>query len=567
MKPYAYAPEESWKDLVARARVALNAERWADAVDAINSIDVAQLPKVAPLDDLPYHVLSIFLSQLPYTSSGWLIDKISLALIKWLVNQGRETCGGMPYFGRHIVKFAISDLERLQIYLSVVERAARLFGHNQEMSTAEVSILCNTQDSNRAEWVDRLLDMHFMNFTGEQRNFIFTMWNAHAIAWARRRAIQFIDKDVSEDCVFNALVLIAAYGTTGMFDLAVKIVRQRIFRDPAINAAVDQICHGREISLDRLARSRSVRSERKLRVALCVSGQLRGFRTARQTWSALGLDDHEIHTFVHVWAEVGRKLPAPGHSLRLFPRAFSDAFSRHMMRIGTDEFWSRYPTFRSLYEQKDIVSAEDIKSFYNTDAAVVESQTEGIFLDSNSARMHYKIQACNELIHKSGVDFDLVVRIRPDKTFHHTEKLIDWPEHLKALLIEKFILVDDFPVFLPAGGYGFGDQIAIGCQYDMDRYARTFALQSSNMGGSGLYGFPADHFPHTSLAFSCFYDGVLARSLREIVPTIGEPVDAEPIAMRTIVEAVMHDSLLRGFGHDEIDRDLIDAANLTNSVS
>ena len=45
---------------------------------------------------------------------------------------------------------------------------------------------------------------------------------------------------------------------------------------------------------------------RPLRVALCVSGQLRGYKEAFPSWPSLGLDDHQVTTFVHTWQSVGQ---------------------------------------------------------------------------------------------------------------------------------------------------------------------------------------------------------------------------------------------------------------------
>jgi hypothetical protein len=44
----------------------------------------------------------------------------------------------------------------------------------------------------------------------------------------------------------------------------------------------------------------------RLRIALCISGQLRGYEAAHPSWSRLGLDRHEVTRFVHVWQDIGR---------------------------------------------------------------------------------------------------------------------------------------------------------------------------------------------------------------------------------------------------------------------
>ena len=62
----------------------------------------------------------------------------------------------------------------------------------------------------------------------------------------------------------------------------------------------------------RMAAPRLAPHRRKARVALCVSGQLRGHEQAFESWKRALLPSAEFDIYVHTWKDVGRSSPKPG---------------------------------------------------------------------------------------------------------------------------------------------------------------------------------------------------------------------------------------------------------------
>ncbi len=92
--------------------------------------------------------------------------------------------------------------------------------------------------------------------------------------------------------------------------------------------------------------------------------------------------------------------------------------------------------------------------------------------------MFYKIHACNQLVAKSGKQYDLVIRARPDVVFN-LEYELDWLEIADMCNTQKIIWADHagegFDGFsdIGGGGYGTGDSFAISSQAGIDFYANV----------------------------------------------------------------------------------------------
>ena len=77
-------------------------------------------------------------------------------------------------------------------------------------------------------------------------------------------------------------------------------------------------------------------SRRKIRIAVCVSGQLRGYAKAFPTWKDTLLQHVDYDLFVHSWARVGRS--GIGPSRHVFPfegEQFSKIIENFACRSGS----------------------------------------------------------------------------------------------------------------------------------------------------------------------------------------------------------------------------------------
>jgi hypothetical protein len=166
--------------------------------------------------------------------------------------------------------------------------------------------------------------------------------------------------------------------------------------------------------------------------------------------------------------------------------------------------------------------------------------------------MHYKIREAHRLAIDSGVDFDLFVRMRPDRDITAAVD-IDWREVARRCAAENLILVDEPRAIQVNVGYAMGDQFAAGAREGMDVYAATFDFVESG----GLFGVQPDHVPHQSVALSAFHHGVRAELAPNI--TFGAFRNASRIPDEEIEALLLADTASRPL--DEDDRKLLQACS------
>ncbi|QPC41528.1 tetratricopeptide repeat protein [Kaustia mangrovi] len=153
----------------------------------------------------------------------------------------------------------------------------------------------------------------------------------------------------------------------------------------------------------------------RLKIAICVSGQLRGYVEALRTWRHLGLERHEAHYFVHSWYEIGRKRPNIMHANRVFGGRFLKTYMKVCQEYGPQRVGKGFPVLLGSFDRMGRVSERDIMDIYDTPHVRLEDDSMEPFSSfSNSKKMYYKIEKAWEMAHDTGVDYDLVIRIRPD---------------------------------------------------------------------------------------------------------------------------------------------------------
>lgn len=290
---------------------------------------------------------------------------------------------------------------------------------------------------------------------------------------------------------------------------------------------------------------------RRLRVAVCVSGQLRGYQEAFRSWQQTLLRDVDAHFFVHTWQNVGRATPSPFRTELpwLGPR-FSKAYRESCTQIGFEEMQSRYSALFALCESTATVSEEELRSFYGTHAVVVEDDQHPSFASySNPDKMHYKIRACHELMEELGEPYDLCMRIRPDKEVSFIG--FRWRDLAKRCTQEALLFADN-PLEIHFGHPTIGDQFAVGRPAVMAQYADCFRF-SPRVSEHGLLGWPQQMAGHVNLAFTCW---ALRIGVERVAMKSTRLLEAAPVLMDEVLEAVRCDAVGR---MDAIDRILLEA--------
>lgn len=290
---------------------------------------------------------------------------------------------------------------------------------------------------------------------------------------------------------------------------------------------------------------------RRPRVAICVSGQLRGFRQAWPTWQRNLLDGVDATIFVHTWTRVGNSDPKPTRaSLPFGSRSFCDAWRRIGLREAHTALIDRYPRIVEALQNAGRVSAGEVMSLYGALRAVLDDESHAPFASwSNQEKMHYKIDACSRLLDADADRFDLVVRIRPDLPIRR--RGFNW-RHLSERCGAS-------PVIFTERGYGqqyghlmIGDQFAVGAPSAMRIYCSAWQT-APQLHSARALSTEVPFVGHSTLAEVCWLSGI---DVRRVPLLFGPLLDMAPLERGVLRKALEADA---GGRMDAIDRELIDA--------
>jgi hypothetical protein len=327
--------------------------------------------------------------------------------------------------------------------------------------------------------------------------------------------------------ILSHLIFASVYNSEGYVQI-VRTLRQKraclptLFQGPVSAAGVlQQITKSARISdIDShtvSAPTLSASPRVKLKIALCVSGQLRGFDRAFNSWSCLGLDTHDVSTFVHTWIAIGGN-PSP-------VRAFRGHFLRNLidialrLKLSDFEFLShRYPTLTADMQHDGVATDAQLRKVYGKDAIVEfndESQSPFSGWD-NQTKMLHKIREAHKLAEQLSGPFDLMIRVRPDIRLAASTSP-NWHDILRDSLADRAIFVDDEPMFHGGGMYGIGDMFAVGHASVMESYSSTLQeLERARSSNQPVYGAPSSPYVHSSLAYHTLYQGIQVRRIQGV---------------------------------------------------
>ncbi|MCW2350738.1 hypothetical protein [Sphingobium sp. B12D2B] len=291
---------------------------------------------------------------------------------------------------------------------------------------------------------------------------------------------------------------------------------------------------------------------RRPRIAVCVSGQLRGYRAAFPTWQASLLRDADCQFFIHSWSKIGRSGAEPFRAYLPFAgEAFCEAWRLHAGRIGMPGMAERYPALFAALADGGVVSKAELEAFYSTEHVVLEDDSDPDFAGwSNPRKMHYKLKAASDMATARGDEFDLILRIRPDKVIG--AKAFRWGDALAACRATPTLLADA-AMGHQYGSLMIGDQVALASAATMAVYADTLDI-APRFHEMALYDAKPDLMGHVSLAQTCWYAGITAARLPA---RMGKLMEAAPMASSAICAALEQDAAGR---HDAVDKALLTAA-------
>lgn len=205
----------------------------------------------------------------------------------------------------------------------------------------------------------------------------------------------------------------------------------------------------------------------KLKIAVCLSGQLRGYKKAIKTWTKFFSDDHDFHFFCSTWDQTGNKKLNPLHASRLLPERFIPVF-RDAWSASSDPQRDFDPLIK-LFEIDNGVSAEDLKSLYSTDYVEVVPSND-YSGRGNQYCMHMMIERAFRLI-PNPEEFDLIVRFRFDKPIVASD--VDWHSLVETCNTSNALFADG--PYRPHAFPHVADQVAISNPRIMELYSTTFS--------------------------------------------------------------------------------------------
>lgn len=291
-------------------------------------------------------------------------------------------------------------------------------------------------------------------------------------------------------------------------------------------------------------------TQKKLNVAVCISGQLRGYHGCLEALiDILGLDEHRYRVFVHTWNNIGRKFPVLANSAK---RAFDGEFFITYINVFRGKkdiegyIESSYPNFYSLLVNCNQASLERLREYYKTDDIVIEKEESEQFSSwGNQEKMHYKIYAAHNLAVNCGENFDLEIRIRPDCKISAKEKI-----NLQDIYkLSK----SNLSVFTPGGLSNNGvwkttmihDIFAIGVPEAMSAYTDTYK-DSKFFVSNNAFDYPDFFMGHVTIEHNLFANGV------HIDKTVGGPLlDPEKLSKEDIYRSLCEDIKNRSPTHED----------------
>lgn len=169
-----------------------------------------------------------------------------------------------------------------------------------------------------------------------------------------------------------------------------------------------------------------------MKVALCLSGQMRGYLEAFPSIKKNIIDKFNPDVFIHTWSDIG--ISNNEHRRRL-PGCFAHYLDKDN-RENKAVFDRNFPKFSSYINQSPQVSELELTKLYQPKSIVIEDSPDESEYDQFfncplpeeikskqpkatwSRPLFYKIYKCNELKKDfeklNNFEYDLVIRLRPD---------------------------------------------------------------------------------------------------------------------------------------------------------
>lgn len=275
------------------------------------------------------------------------------------------------------------------------------------------------------------------------------------------------------------------------------------------------------------------------RVAVCIGGQLRGFR---QTFPSLVplVQELDADVFVHAWDDIGT-FSGPAAKAQALARL--PVLLEHRERLSQDPSWAEtaFPRTIAALDAPTATTADALE-FYGARKAVIESGADfaasmqhewiknwGIPPNVNQCKLLYKVWACHQMA-QDAEDYDIFIRIRPDlRMLNVCSRDVLRVGMSRSIVAGSYMLAPEY--------HGFSDQFAIGSSFAMSAYSNIWPHVLRT--GSGRY---APNFPdllrEEIFFFQLFASGIdMTVSLSNVADILCREPDVFESGIRQELEA------------------------------
>lgn len=256
---------------------------------------------------------------------------------------------------------------------------------------------------------------------------------------------------------------------------------------------------------------------KKPKVALCISGQLRGYKEAFESINKYIINNKtiEVDTYVHSWVNIGaRQLSAINIERLSSANNFNKVFKEISQGFTEKELQEKYFSLNNLICKDQLVTEEELKLFYNTPYVVLEDDHEDKFKQmTNSEKMYYKMYEVNKLVKESKKSYDIVIRIRPDIKIEQMFAL-SWKQIIRNCNLNNTVYGDSYTYALDFSLFAMSEAVIIGSQRNMDIYNSTWG----NMKYFQKNKIPGDKFQaHEAGAFRLWMSNAKMETLKNFI--------------------------------------------------
>ena len=286
----------------------------------------------------------------------------------------------------------------------------------------------------------------------------------------------------------------------------------------------------------RIAMPVVIRPFRRPKVAICLSGQLRGFEKVFETWRRRFLHDVEAEFFVHSWIDIGRAAAQPFRDTLPFEGpTFTEVYREIATALGYERMQALYPSLFAALDAGARATEEQVQAIYGTEHVVLENDRSDAFAGySNQDKMHYKIYAADRLA-RDHSDADIFMRLRPDLPVRDVG--FRWGD-LTAVCRTSDRLFAEKGYGVHFGNLMMGDQCAVASARTMSNYAGTWKSHQA-LEAEDLAGVPDRLTGHVSLAISSWLNGV---RVERLPVRFGPLQDARPLSASECLVAIETDA-------------------------